>query len=164
MKSTRKTLALILAAAVAVVGMSACTSGQSSEFAQREQAQAAKKDNSKTTLEKVNLKKKLELEENPSRLTYVYVIDFGKVIGYYVAKGKISSSGSQLTPEQDVMTDRGEYGGGNVVVDGPQDDGTYGDGDPGIFFFTTDGTLVETELKTLRSSQPIPIDAPRLSK
>lgn len=164
MKNTRRTIALILAAAVAAIGLSACDPGKSNEFEQREKVQAAKKDPSRTTLEKINLTKKRDLEENPKAVRYVYLMNFGQIVGYYVAQGKISSSGSQLTPEQDVMMDRGQYGGGNVVTDGIQDDGTYGEGDPGIFFFTADGTMVETSLDYVVSTQPLPIDVPRLNK
>jgi hypothetical protein len=50
-----------------------------------------------------------------------------------------------------------------VVVDGPQDDGSYGSGDPGIFFFLTNGTKVVTSLDYIQTDQPIPgITAPKL--
>jgi len=87
--------------------------------------------------------------------------------GYYVTKGKISSSGSQATPEQDIHWTcggtAGYYGCQPVVVDGPQDDGSYGAGDPGIFFFLTNGTKVVTSLDYIQTDQPIPgIAAPKL--
>ena len=43
-----------------------------------------------------------------------------------------------------------------------KDDGTYGAGDPGNFFFTTDGVMVETSLDYIISNEPIAIDVPRL--
>ena len=49
-----------------------------------------------------------------------------------------------------------------LTLDSSQDDGTYGEGDPGIFFFLADGTYVETTLDYVYSTQPIPVDVPRL--
>jgi hypothetical protein len=158
-KKIIRPLALMLALAVGAIGLSAC---ESSELQKREQKQAAKADPNRVTLEKVNLTKKKELEENPSAVRYVYLMNFGQIVGYYVAKGKISSSGSQLTPEQDIVDLTSSSCCEVAVVDGPQDDGTYGEGDPGIFFFLADGTMVETSLDYITSTQPIPIDVPRL--
>ena len=40
----------------------------------------------------------------------------------------------------------------------------YGDGDPGIFFYTADDVMVETSLDYVVSDQPLAIDVPRLLK
>jgi hypothetical protein len=119
------------------------------------------------TLEKSNLEEKRKREENPDAIGYLYVMSFGQIKGYYVTRGKISSNGSQATPEQDVHWTcggtTGYYGCQPVVVDGPQDDGSYGNGDPGIFFFLADGTKIVTNLDYIQSDRPIPaIDAPKL--
>ena len=67
----------------------------------------------------------------------------GSCLGYWVAKGKIRSNGSQRTPEQDIhWTCRTHHGCQPVVEDGPQDDGSYGGPEPGVFFFLADGTKV----------------------
>lgn len=109
------------------------------------------------TLEKSNLEEKRKREENPNAVGYVYLINFGQVLGYYVSRGKISSNGSQATPEQDIhWTCRTNYGCQPVVVDGPQDDGSYGGHDPGIFFFLSDGTKVVTSLDYVHTDRPIP--------
>jgi hypothetical protein len=50
------------------------------------------------------------------------------------------------------------------VLDSPKDDGSYGNGDPGIFFFTADGAYVETDINYITSNQPINIDVPLLKK
>lgn len=110
------------------------------------------------SLEKSNLREKLERENDPSAVRYVYLMNFGQIVGYYVIKGKVSSAGSQIAPEMEV--DYHSYG--NVVLDSKQDDGTYGQGDPGIFFFTADGTMVSTSLDYVESDAPMPIDVPRL--
>jgi hypothetical protein len=72
----------------------------------------------------------------------------------------VSSTGSQLTPTDKVVQPCS--GCDRLVVDGAQDDGTYGQEDPGSFFFTTDGNLVETTLDTIYSTQPLTIDVPLL--
>jgi hypothetical protein len=147
---------------LAVVTTLAGCSGNSAEDRARDALQAQKATG--PTLEKSNLEEKRKREENPDAIGYIYLMNFGKVVGYYVAKGKISSNGSQATPEQDIhWTCHGSYGCNPVVVDGPQDDGSYGNGDPGIFFFLTNGTKVVTSLDYIQTDQPIPgIDAPKL--
>jgi len=112
------------------------------------------------SLEIKNLKAKRAREENPDTARYLYLISFGKPIGYYVTKGKISSNGSQIGPETEVLRELS----GNPVVDSAQDDGSYGAGDPGIFFFTSDGILVVTDLDYIQSDQPLNIDVPLLKK
>ncbi len=111
------------------------------------------------TLEKKNLELKRQREENPDAVRYLYLYSFGQPMGYYVTKGKISSSGSQRTPEQDNMWtcggSSGNYGCSAIVVDGAKDDGSYGAGDPGIFFFLADGTMIETNFDYLQADKPI---------
>jgi len=159
----KKGAAAALLGTLAFLALGAQSCDTNNELQQREQQQAAKKaTGGKPTLELTNLKKKKDLEENPSQLRYVYVMSYAQIIGYYVAKGKVSSSGSQLTPEQDLI-----YTGsvsGHVPVDGPKDDGSYGAGDPGIFFFTPEGVMVETSLDYIISTEPINVDVPRLDK
>lgn len=112
------------------------------------------------SLEIKNLKAKRGREENPDTTRYLYLMSFGKPIGYYVTKGKISSNGSQIGPETEVLRELS----GNPVVDSAQDDGSYGAGDPGIFFFTSDGVMVVTDLDYIQSDQPLNIDVPLLKK
>jgi hypothetical protein len=157
----RKILA-ILAAVALVFGLAACSNDSESEA--RTQAQAAKADPNRKTLEKANLAERIKRQEQATKIGYVYLLNFGKPFGYYVIKGKVSSSGSQLTPEDDVIR---SCGGGSCdwqVVDGAQDDGTFGTGDPGIFFFTTAGTMVETSIDYIYTDQPMDIDVPELGK
>lgn len=164
----RKITAALVALPLAL-GLSACNYDDKAgeAIASRSSANA---DANKTTakasdsLEQSNLRRRLAIEGRGDQVGYVYLISFAKPLGYYVVKGKVSSSGSQLAPEQDVIRDPGQLGGGNVVVDGPQDDGTYGNGDPGIFFFTADGVFVHTSLDYVYSTDPLPLDVPELGK
>jgi hypothetical protein len=154
-KRTLTTLALALTLTIGVTA-AGCDVPQS----ERQKAQAASQ--SKTeSLEIKNLKLKKEREENPDATRYLYVMSFGKVIGYYVTKGKISSNGSQIGPELELANSGYRD---SSVLDSAQDDGSYGDGDPGIFFFTSDGTMVVTSLDYIQSDAPLPIDVPRFSK
>jgi len=146
--------ALVLGATIMLTA-GAC--GPTEEQAARDQAQSQK--STGETLEKKNLAAKKEREENPNAVRFVYLYTFGQPMGYYVTKGKISSSGSQRTPEQDVLHTcggtSGNYGCSAVVTDGAKDDGSYGAGDPGIFFFLADGTMIETSFDYLIADKPI---------
>jgi len=158
----KKVAAIIVAAGLAF-SLSACT-GETAEEMARNQAQSQKSQGE--TLEKKNLEQKRQREENPDAVRYLYLYSFGQPMGYYVTKGKISSSGSQRTPEQDNMwTCKTNYGCQPIVVDGPQDDGSYGNGDPGIFFFLADGTMIETSFDYLISDAPLAaVNVPLLGK
>lgn len=112
----------------------------------------------KDSLEQKNLGEKRDRENNPSAQRYVYLMNFGTIVGYYTIVGKVSSSGSQIAPEQEVIRQWSE----GFTLDSAKDDGTYGEGDPGIFFFTTEGVMVETSLDYVVSDQPLAIDVPRL--
>lgn len=152
MNRVEKLAALVLAGALA---LTACT-GQTAEEKARNEVQSQKSQGE--TLEKKNLELKRQREEDPNAVRYIYLTTYGRPFGYYVSKGKISSSGSQRTPEQDNMwTCRGTGTDcAAIVVDGAKDDGSYGDGDPGIFFFLADGTMVETNYDFAITDRPIP--------
>lgn len=145
-----------------LVSLAGCSTSESYQEVERRQDQA-KQAATKSTLEKQNLTRKLKLDEDANRVGYVYIMSFSKFIGYYTIKGKISSNGSQIEPEDQILH---PYSGEWIPVDGPQDDGTYGEGDPGIFFFTTEGAMIVTDLDYMYSTQPIPsaIDVPKLNK
>jgi hypothetical protein len=163
MLSTRrhKVTAGILAAILAFFVLSAESCTGNDDFDKRKVSTAAKADPNRTTLEKQNLTKRKALQENSNQIGYVYMVSFGKPWGYYVIKGKVSNSGSQLTPEQDIIC---RYSNTCTTVDGPQDDGTYGSGDPGIFFFTASGNYVETSLDYVYSAQPLEVEVTLLGK
>jgi hypothetical protein len=159
--SRRRPVAVIGIGAVVALLLSAGSCNSSDDKA-REALQAKK--STKPGLEHSNLARKRQLEENPNAVGYVYLMNYGQIVGYYVSKGKISSNGSQATPEQDIhWTCKSSHGCSPVVVDGPQDDGSFGGHDPGIFFFTADGAKVVTSLDYIHSDQPLAVNAPRLS-
>lgn len=89
--------------------------------------------------EKRTITKWAERWDKPSVPSYVYLISFGKVLGYYVADGKPASTRSYIMPEDQIIG----YGENRVVTSAPDIDGTYGDNNPGIRFFTAEGVAVE---------------------
>lgn len=153
MKRIYAPIALALAATLALSGC-----GNSTSYEERKDLQ--KSTTLKNSLEKANLKEKLQRENDPTAVRYVYLMNFGQIVGYYVIEGKVSSSGSQLAPEEEFV--RPCSGCDGFTTDSAQDDGTYGTGDPGIFFFLADGTMVSTTLDYVESDTPMRIDVPRL--
>lgn len=152
-KITKGISAAVLAGGL-ILGVTACGPG---EYEQRKESQGTSQ--IKNSLEKQNAQLKRDKEEDPNAIRYVILLNYGKTMGYYIAKGKISSSSSQVGPESEVI----RYYGEGYTLDSAKDDGTYGPGDPGIFFFTTDGMMVETSLDYVVTDRPVGIgDAPLL--
>lgn len=101
-----------------------------------------------------------------------YIVLFtesGSVIGSFVVDGKVSSLNSYLSPDSEVY----EIGGDGVDYDvsryGTAEndwladvDGSYGENDNGIFFFTTDGKYIEWTGTYLYSDIPFIVDDPIL--
>jgi hypothetical protein len=152
---TRKIATIGVIGAISIGAMTACAP-VSDEYQDRKAAQSTSQITN--SLEKKNLEKKRDKEEDSNAIRYVYLMNYGNITGYYVIQGKVSSSGSQIGPEQEIIKRWSD----GYVLDSAQDDGTYGEGDPGVFFFTTDGTMVETSLDYVISDRPITLDVPRL--
>lgn len=152
----KRIYAPITLAVAAALALSGC--GNSTSYEERKELQ--KTTTLENSLEKANLKEKLQRENDPTAVRYVYLMNFGQIVGYYVIEGKVSSSGSQLAPEEEFV--RPCSGCDGFTTDSAQDDGTYGTGDPGIFFFLADGTMVSTTLDYVESDTPMRIDVPRL--
>lgn len=117
-------------------------------------------------LERKNLAARLTQYNSKNDTNYVYVFTFsGQVIGYYVTRGKVSSTSSQMTSTQ-INVSCGSNSA-QCTNDAIGDDGSYGPeegGGMGVFFFTSAGTLVETDQPFLVSSSPVPVfaSAPQL--
>ena len=109
------------------------------------------------SLERENLKRRLEFMNDANRVGYVYLLaDTGQVISEYVIKGKPSSINSLLTTPQQVRNVNGNY----IPVDSPDLDGSYGANPDGIFFFTADSTYVEWAGRYIYSSERLNIKTP----
>lgn len=114
------------------------------------------------SLERRNLRERLLRFNKPHKVGYLYVMSFGKFVGYYVVKGKVSSVQSQMTNTQQTWEASRDN---DTVVDSIGDDGSFGPnegGDRGVFFFTVTGAMVETTLDWVYSDAPLHIDVPNL--
>lgn len=98
-----------------------------------------------------------------------YIVLFGEagtVIGSFVVDGKVSSLNSYLTPDSEYYEQhRSDGDSGFTVSDNswlPDVDGSYGENDNGIFFFTPDGKYIEWTGTYLYSDIPFVVDNPVL--
>lgn len=103
-----------------------------------------------------------------------YIVLFGEsgaVIGSFVVDGKVSSLNSFLTPDSEYYEkDIGTSSGGSELysVDRWSNkwladvDGSYGENDTGIFFFTPDGKYIEFTGTYLYSDIPFEVENPIL--
>lgn len=85
-----------------------------------------------------------------------YVVLFtesGDVIGQFTVDGKVTSLNSFLTPDSE------HYSSERTLDWLPDVDGSYGENDNGIFFFTTDGKYVEWTGTYIYSDIPFDVDA-----
>lgn len=106
---------------------------------------------------------------DPNRTMYVYFFPAGRTeVLYSTVRGKISSMSSQMTATHGIYKDANGYqssGGGNVPIDLPQDDLSYGGtefGDNGIFWFDTKGGFHEVgsgQGLVMIESSPLPLNA-----
>lgn len=93
--------------------------------------------------ESANLKRYYEAVDDPKRIGYIYLLSFGKIVAEHTVRGKVSSLNSSFTnPDQVTKADYGEGWESNVIAQA-EPDGSYGDYPDGIFFWTTDGVLIE---------------------
>ena len=91
----------------------------------------------------------------------VLLTESGSVVGTFVVDGKVSSLNSFLTPDSEYYEqDYGANGsswGNEWLADV---DGSYGENDSGIFFFTPDGKYIEWTGTYLYSDIPFEVDDP----
>lgn len=86
-----------------------------------------------------------------------YVVLFtesGDTVGQFTVDGKVTSLNSFLTPDSEYYTSDTYY---NEWL--PDVDGSYGENDNGIFFFTTDGKYVEWTGTYIYSDIPFNVEA-----
>lgn len=90
-------------------------------------------------------------------LGYVILLtESGSVVGKFTVDGKVSSLNSFLTPDSEYY----ERSSGTINKWLADVDGSYGENDNGIFFFTPDGKYVEWSGIYLYSDIPFEVDAP----
>lgn len=94
-----------------------------------------------------------------------YIVLFtesGSVIGRFVVDGKVSSLNSFLTPDSEYyeLIYGGDFSKENKWL--ADVDGSYGENDNGIFFFTPDGKYIEWTGTYLYSDIPFEIESPTI--
>lgn len=127
-------------------------------FAQQQEAVPYPADELRDSLERRNLRERLLRQNDPDKIGYVYILSFGEFIGYYTIKGKVSSTQSQMTTDVlQVDTPSDGSNAKNSIVTAPGDDGSYGENEPGVFFFTTSGAMVQVSTDYIYSDEPVAV-------
>lgn len=90
-------------------------------------------------------------------LGYIVLFSGNVVVGSFVVDGKVSSLNSFLTPDSQWY--EAHSATNNWLADV---DGSYGENDNGIFFFTPDGKYIEWSGDYLYSDIPFTVDSPVL--
>lgn len=162
-----------VAFALTIISLTGCIDLKSSN--PRAQAEAAQREAASTAIvsipipkvsyfqERRTIAKWTERWDRPNVPTFVYLFNYGVCIGYYVADGKPASTRSYLMPEETVG---GGSGGGYYTLSAPDIDGTYGENNAGIRFFTAEGAAVEwggSGATYLYSDAILPVNAPKLN-
>lgn len=174
MNKKSKSIVIVIAVICMALAMSGCTeqenyqdttSGQEAELTEANQNRlltASPPPELSQSLERENLIRRLELLNDEDKIFYVYLVDYGKVMAEYVAKGKISSVNSKLTTQEQIVDDPfgRSYEVGGKVVESPDLDGSYGTNGDAIFFFTVEGAYVEWAGNYILSDFPLSMTTP----
>ena len=90
------------------------------------------------------------------------ISESGAILGRFVVDGKVSSLNSYLTPDSEYyeLVYGGEWQRENKWL--ADVDGSYGENDNGIFFFTPDGRYLEWTGTYLYSDIPFEVESPLL--
>lgn len=142
---------------------------QFNEFNQQKLIQNQPAPTMERSLERENLIRRATTMNDASKVFYVYLVSYGKVMAFYTAKGKISSVSSYLTSFSQVVRDEkcaaDAWGSSNgarsdcyFTMEAPDIDGSYGTNGEGIFFYTTEGAYVETKMDYLISDFPLKLE------
>lgn len=115
------------------------------------------------SLERKNISKRLTTFSDPAKVSYIYLINYGRIMAFYTVKGKVTSGNKRLTSGQEALDTCGNVitPGGNfpcssaTTMDAPELDGAYGSSSPYIFFWTTDGTYVQWSGDYMLVDQPL---------
>lgn len=90
-------------------------------------------------------------------LGYIVLFAGNTVVGRFVVDGKVTCLNSFLTPSR---VERNVGNGGILGTEMADVDGSYGENDAGIFFFTPEGNYIEWTGEYLYSDIPFTIDNP----
>ena len=108
--------------------------------------------------ERENLIRRMKQFNTPDTISYVSLINYGKIFRYCIVKGKVSSVNSLVSNPQQIAkipTYGNSSGYSAYQMPSPDLDGSYGDNPPGaIFFYTVTGEYVEWHGDYLWTSGP----------
>lgn len=90
-------------------------------------------------------------------LGYIVLFAGNAVVGSFIVDGKVSSLNSYLTPDSEFYERNSEGYNNKWLADV---DGSYGENDNGIFFFTPDGKYIEWTGEYLYSDIPFEVKDP----
>lgn len=94
-------------------------------------------------------------------LGYIVLFSGTTVVGRFIVDGKVSSLNSFLTPSNiDNATGTSSGGYTTITTEMADVDGSYGENDSGIFFFTPDGRYIEWTGTYLYSDIPFSVENP----
>ena len=100
------------------------------------------------SLEREQINKRTQLWNEKNKVSWIYLISYGRIMAFFTIKGKVSSVNSQITnPEQ--------YHYNGVSLPSPAEDGSYGTNGDAVYFFTTDGAYVEWNQGYMLSDKPL---------
>lgn len=161
---TKKGWVTAIVGVIGLVALSASSCDTSAEDKAKAQREAKAASNilcgeAGESLECKNLREKEKRNSDPNRIGYVYLYNFdGSIKGYFVVKGKVSSTQSQMGPMDMLYT----HSYGNVTMEAAGDDGTYGPNEDGIFFFLANGTMVTYSGEYILTDKPLELQVKQL--
>jgi hypothetical protein len=115
------------------------------------------------SLERENLKRYLEEINRDDKISYIYLINYGKVMSFYTVKGKVTYCSSKLTTRDQILEVGNHMSKGGITrhaVESPGLDGSYGPSEDAIFFWTTEGVLVQWKGDYLWCTEPLKLTTP----
>ena len=175
MKSNTKTLIIIMFAGVLVIlGLLGCgrpvdtgdTTMKEMELTEKNQERLLKSvppPELQSSLERANLKRYLEEINKEDKISYIYLINYGKVMSFYAVKGKVTYCSSKLTTRDQILEVGSAMSKGGItrhIIESPGLDGSYGPSEDAIFFWTTEGVLVQWKGDYLWCTEPLKLTTP----
>lgn len=117
------------------------------------------------SLERDNINKRTKRWNDEAKVSYIYLVSFGKVMAFMPIKGKVSSVNSQITNPSQITkvyrkSPQGGWDSSWGVIASPAEDGSYGENGDAIFFFTTDGTYCEWNDRYFLCDKPLKLSSP----
>jgi hypothetical protein len=108
------------------------------------------------SLERENLIKRFQLQNDRSLMFYMYIFVPGIAdpIGYYQVN-KVSSVNSQLTNTQQLVEDPSYNRAGSIPMPSPAEDGSYGTNGDAVFGFTPEDIYIEHNMLYVVSTVPL---------